>query len=443
MKTKSKNRKSIISLGEQFQRISNGLEAKYADMPKDMTERAHGLMLWNGLWSTYKKYTENIANYLGGAEIVRGNMELLTQKFDKRMNAMITAKFYRNKNTFMDMIIWYCKRNNILHPIYNRDIIYWDFEEMPPRFWNDKNHRVKRIKYYCEYECEQNILDIINDTIKLKEWIYKYFRQDNIVSIMSYNQIGFQSLYDLLIETYPQIKNENILFEWEWHQYAKSDRDSLIQMLRELIIYRLNDIIVDYKEDIPKYINQIYIKELYPKFNKQIHKKRFNSYYEWVCLSFPEYKDYWTPQMFDEAVAYDGTKCDSKQEMLVYEFIKRKLNFKYFKHIGRNKSGKYTFKLGDEYNYERFCPDFILEYIDLEGIKIKLKKPLYVEYYGMYYPNHLNSIFIDYYKKVQVKNEFYKNNNDINFIDLYPDDLKNNLQGVKDKIFTILKNNMI
>jgi len=83
MKTKSKNRKSIISLGEQFQRISNGLEAKYADMPKDMTERAHGLMLWNGLWSTYKKYTENIANYLGGAEIVRGNMELLTQKFDK------------------------------------------------------------------------------------------------------------------------------------------------------------------------------------------------------------------------------------------------------------------------------------------------------------------------------------------------------------------------
>lgn len=49
----------------------------------------------------------------------------------------------------------------------------------------------------------------------------------------------------------------------------------------------------------------------------------------------------------------------------------------------------------------------------------------------------LNYKDIDKYRTF--KNEFYRNNNEINFIDLYPDDLKNNLQGVRDKLISILK----
>ncbi len=360
-------------------------------------------------------------------------LDILNGEVDYRNNSKI---YNMLMNTFIskyDMFIWYFKKNGIKHPNTNKTICIEDFDRMPFNYWNIQNNRIKYVKRYCE---ENGIINCLNDTNMLKDWVFNYFRQEVLD-----NQIrGFDmSYYETLIEAYPSIKNDNILFEWEWHQYKKNDNDSLIKMLKQLVIYRMNDIIIDIKKDTPKYLNQVYINEICPKFNKQLDKKRFNSYYEWACLSFPEYKDYWTPQMFDDNVAYDGTKCDSKQEMLTYEFIKKDMNLTYLKHIGRKKSGEHTFKLSDEYDYERFCPDFVLEYIDYNDIKIKLDKPLYIEYYGWYAPAHNGLIFINYYKKVQIKNKFYKNNNDIEFIDLYPDDLKNNLQGVRDKLTIVLK----
>lgn len=81
MKTKSS--KSIIDLQNQDQRICNALETKYADMPKRLPERKHGLFLWDKNHCAYRKYTKNIVEYLWGVEMVRGNMKLLTQKVDR------------------------------------------------------------------------------------------------------------------------------------------------------------------------------------------------------------------------------------------------------------------------------------------------------------------------------------------------------------------------
>ena len=77
--------KSIIDLQDQDQRICNALETKYADMPKNVPERKHGLFLWNKNRNLCKKYTKNIVEYLGGVEMVRGNMKLLTQKVDRNI----------------------------------------------------------------------------------------------------------------------------------------------------------------------------------------------------------------------------------------------------------------------------------------------------------------------------------------------------------------------
>jgi len=357
--------------------------------------------------------------------------------YSKEMSAMMSNKFHKIGKSKADMVMWYCDRNNILHPLYDRKIIKWDFAEVPKGFWEVKENRIERIKYYCQHECEESILECIDDTEELKKWIYKYFRQESIVKIISYSKKGLY-LYDTLIEAYPEIKEDNILFEWEWHQYSKSDRDSLVKMLRELIIYRLNDLILDVKEDVPKYLNSVYLGKLYPKFMHQIHKERFDSYYEWGCLAFPEYADYWTPQMFGSTVAYDGVKCGSKQEMLVYEFAKKDMDLAYFKSIGNKRSGEYTFELGDEYEYERFCPDFALDYIDVDTKKIKLTKPIIVEFYGMYFENHKCYIYQNYVRKTKIKNQFYESRDDIIFIGLYPDDLKNGCEGVRNKIAKVL-----
>jgi len=385
-------------------------------------------------------YLEDEMNEIISSWIKNNNLTVIdllskgiTYTFDKKMNAMMSVKFHKIGKSRIDMIIWYCSRNNIFHPIHNRPIIKWDFDEVSQGFWNNKQNRIDRIKYYCEHECNENIFDCINDTLKLRSWIYKYFRQESIVKIISYSKKEI-ALYDLLIDAYPEILSNRLLFEWEWHQYSKNDRDSLIIMLRELILYRLNDLVADIKEDVPKYLNSIYLGKLYPKFTRQISKNRFNSYYEWGCLAFPEYADYWTPQMFGSTVAYDGTKCGSKQEMMIYEFAKIDLSLNYFKSIGNKRSGEFVFELGDEYEYERFCPDFALEYIDVDTNKIKLTKPIIVEFYGMYFENHKCYIYQNYVYKTKVKNKFYNSRDDIIFVDLYPDDLKNGCQEVKNKI---------
>ena len=40
----------------------------------------------------------------------------------------------------------------------------------------------------------------------------------------------------------------------------------------------------------------------------------------------------------------------------------------------------------------------------------------------------------NYVKKTKIKNQYYRLRDDIYFIDLYPSDLKNNLQGVREKL---------
>jgi len=189
--------------------------------------------------------------------------------------------------------------------------------------------------------------------------------------------------------------------------------------MREFILYRC-----DFKcllKDIPRHINRVFIKENCSKFQKQIDKNRFNNYYEWCCLSFPEYSSDWKLSDFETCVAFDNTVCDSLEEMGVYEKLKRfepKIQY-----IGSKINSRHTF-IGKYNNKKcRFCPDFVIEEIS--------DKPIYIEYYGMYEENSKSEIFINYKNKTIAKNNFYKNNNDIYFIDIYREDLKN-----MDKIYS-------
>jgi hypothetical protein len=238
----------------------------------------------------------------------------------------------------------------------------------------------------------------------------------------------------LLTEAYPEIVRNNILFDWEWHQFNISDKTTLIRQLRELVFYRLNQYIVNPKEDIPHYINYSFIKCHYSKFVKQINKKRFDNFYDWCCEAFPEYASYWKPEDFGICLAFDGTRCNSLDEKIIYEFIKLDFGLQYIKAIGYEKSGEHIFILPEDHEDNKYCPDFVVEYIDKNNIKIKLDKPVYIEYYGLYTENHHTKVLDNYREKTYRKNNYFKSLNNIIFIDLYPEDLKNNLQGVRDKL---------
>ena len=59
----------------------------------------------------------------------------------------------------------------------------------------------------------------------------------------------------------------------------------------------------------------------------------------------------------------------------------------------------------------------------------------------MYCEKNDNDIYINYIKKTNLKNEIYKSIDNIVFIDLYPNDLKNSFQGVRSKLTSFFMNN--
>lgn len=132
----------------------------------------------------------------------------------------------------------------------------------------------------------------------------------------------------------------------------------------------------------------------------------------------------------------DGNTFDSQEEREVFEFIKNIPEFKYIRCISRNhkKEGKYVYKPKSDNKYSTFYPDFVIEYVEVDSKKQKLNKPIILEYYGMYNPNKASDVVKNYTKKVKIKNDYYNSRDDIYFIPIYPNDIKNNFKNLVEKL---------
>ena len=115
---------------------------------------------------------------------------------------------------------------------------------------------------------------------------------------------------------------------------------------------------------------------------------------------------------------YNNIRFDSIEERSVYKFIYENINYNINK-IRRNQ--KYY---NEKYN-ERYIPDFQINYFN---------KIIIIEYFGLFKENPKNKRALEYYNKTKRKIEYFKSLKDVIFIDLYPNDLKNNFQGVNDKL---------
>lgn len=113
-------------------------------------------------------------------------------------------------------------------------------------------------------------------------------------------------------------------------------------------------------------------------------------------------------------IEYNGENFDSNQELEVYKFIKD--NF--FDDIKRNTKTFLNDKVG-----ERYRPDFVVE-----------KECLIIEYYGMYISDTFHRRFENYIEKTHRKNEYFNSLEGYYFIGLYPEDLKDNFEGVRNKL---------
>jgi len=154
----------------------------------------------------------------------------------------------------------------------------------------------------------------------------------------------------------------------------------------------------------------------------------YNNFYEWLNKLHPE----WDIKIenFNKHISYDGVILDSNEEVSLYNYLNNELKL----NITANKKKN---KFYNKKNNENYLPDFYIKKLR----NIVLSKPFFIEYYGLFNIKNKSDLIKNYVQKTYRKNEFYKSNKDIYFIDLYPYDLKNNFQGVREKLTSFFMKN--
>jgi len=235
-----------------------------------------------------------------------------------------------------------------------------------------------------------------------------------------------KSIYELITYLFP---NYNIK---QWELSATTDncwdiKGNADDYLKWFIKEKLGvDNIMEFKSEIPKIFTVSELRKINEHvLNSIIHiKKYYTSYYEWFSILFPELN--LCPDDFKEHISRDNKRLNSLEELKVYEVMKYDLGINVTSTYGKNKL--YTYH--NELENENYVPDFIIK---------KLKdKVLIVEYFGLYKENNTHKIFVNYANKTKRKVAYFENNKDVYFIGLYPDDLKDDFAGVKNKITSFL-----
>jgi hypothetical protein len=212
---------------------------------------------------------------------------------------------------------------------------------------------------------------------------------------------------------------------------VKENADKYMKFIIDKIVneFHINSVNTEIPQLLkPSIISDMGFHTLYHCITKYKH---YSNFYEWVDHLYPEWE--LKPTDFSIIIACDGsTICNSIEEKRIFDYLYSNYGVSISAIGMKRKNGFFN----DKYN-EKYYPDFKISEIG----DMVLDKPIFIEYYGLYTSN-INSIkhplLFNYKEKIKRKNEFYKNNTCIDFIDLYPFDLNNDFQGVRDKLTPFL-----
>lgn len=259
--------------------------------------------------------------------------------------------------------------------------------------------------------CFKYFLKTNNIKFNRSDWLnicFGNFLEQSFLKV--YVKKYFDGYYDFICYCYPQ-------YHFKLWEFSKLDVPNKFweNKYNRFSCYKhgINNLLKD------GYIDKI---ENVLTINNSIARKYFNatlvSIYHFDGLI--EYLEYIKVNYNDSSRKFIFNKIlfDSKEEKNLYVYILNK-GFRIYK---CSKSNKFYNKIHNEY----YIPDFFIEF---DNIKI------IIEYFGMYKNNDsLNKIYENYKTKTHRKVEFYQHLNDYLFIDLYPNDLKNNFEGVRNKL---------
>ncbi|GEM_PF-4545653 len=347
-----------------------------------------------------------------------------SEKLSKR-NVKNRIKHYKNHfGIILDDMLFY----NTYNPVQWWKWTYYNtpngscLKNLPMFICNDENALLIILKYVIENEMGLNTREkIINLSIKL---IYKYK--------VNFHRHGknFCSPFFIINNLYPEyniraFELNNVPLGY-WKNINNAD-EYMKYYLEEFLC--VNDIdISDIKYFVPNMLTYKNIRELgFSMLGWCLTEyKYYNSFYDWINYLYPEWM--LTSDDFKEKYTYDGVRVYSHEEADLYNYIKRDLKLN-LKSTGTKNNIKYH---NDKYN-ENYIPDFILKFMDY--------KPIIIEYYGFARMDSDGRLAKTYVAKAKRKNEYYENNKDIYFLAFYPQDLKRNFEGVREKLTSFFMSN--
>lgn len=272
---------------------------------------------------------------------------------------------------------------------------------LPAGYYNDINNRKEITQEFVQQLLKDKVIESIDDI-------------PHKVDINTFKKYGLSSF---LIHVYQGVswKAFNELYPnkwkiWEFNSCPNGFWDDVNN------IYECTDWLIDklFKDKIIKNISElpnVFSFKLFSHYNlARMYDKR-DIVYEYISKKYPNEL---TIKSFEQCIANDGTRCLSKQEVIIHNlFLDNNINAKY--------CTKTTLFYNEEYN-ERYAPDWIIN------------DNIIVEYFGLYVDNyHSFTLLKNYREKTGRKIKFYNSLNNYKFIDLYPQDIENNFKGLIDK----------
>lgn len=340
---------------------------------------------------------------------------------------VIVEDLIKSSSEYVEVLCDYCLKEGKETIISKKYFIYRQQNELSIIHKDCCSNKDCLIKKRKESNIKQYNVESTNqlNEMRIKKGTDKFLKHKNKKIERYKNNYGILLDENLLVNTYDEIQ------WWKWvyfglpnkNKYIKqipleiqNDKNKLINIIRYVI---KNVIGCNTRDDIKKLTAKIL--DEYKIHFKHTFK---SSIYFILKEVYPEYN--FQPIEFNNNIAFDNILLNSKEELVVYEFIKRNLKFS-IKAIGLKKNRKYY---NEEYN-EYYCPDFI---IDINNKKI------IIEYFGLFRKTEINhSMGKGYYDKTLRKNKFFKLlGNDVYFISLFPEDLKNKCEGIKNKLHNMI-----
>lgn len=243
--------------------------------------------------------------------------------------------------------------------------------------------------------------------------INKKFLEKNRVTNIRY--IISQQVYKVLQECFPEFNIQPWELTMASAKYFSKieNREYAIDLFIDKNGFSFNDIL-EKKLEVSQKMDEFGIyNSIYRRFMS--YENMFIEYYKTKNI-IVEAKDFKNIILSSDGI----TKLHSMEEKIVFDYVKYELNLE-IEAIGLNRGLRFY---NEELN-ENYYPDFIIENL--------LDKPIVIEYFGWFIPGNKNNLIKSYVDKTHRKNNYFRNLEDIYYIDLYPKDLKDKCQSIKDK----------